>query len=275
MVSATAAIESLSSMSTSLDIRQCLWNGVAACTTACVVAPLIACFDEAITRSSNGDENLWVVLRQRGMDIVQHPLQFGQSLAFRWVLFVYAATYFAANTVAPLSSLGFLATVIVTLVNMTCGIAKDSAFAKMFATSKEGGNNNNSKTPLSAFLVWFARDLVSFTFVLTLPQVIHQATNLDLRVSKFATPILAQYLTTPLHLLGLSLVNNRSTTKTLSQHWHAAILSGGYLSTVTARQMRIIPPYSIGGLLNGWILSLGENVLATTTTGGSTSSPAP
>ena len=271
MVSAAAAIESFTAAASSVDIRPIAWNGLAASTTALVVAPLIACFDEAITRSANNkntDETLWGVVRQRGTEIVQHPWQFLQSRAFQWVFLVYAATYWAANTVAPLQW-GFLATVIVTLVNMTCGIAKDSAFAKMFANADGKTNNNNNKTPLGAFLVWFARDLVSFTFVLTLPQVIHKATKLDLRLAKFATPILAQYFTTPLHLLGLSLVNRP--TATLAQHWREAILCDGYLSTVTARQMRIIPPYSIGGLLNGWILSLGEKVLVTA----SSTSPAP
>jgi len=268
-----------------LDTRQLAVRGLAAASTALVVAPLIACFDEAITRASNGSENVWVVLAQRLRTVASHPVQFVASPAFRWVWMVYAATYFAANLVQPLS-IGFAATVLVTLVNMTCGIAKDAAYATMFQQQQEIPNSNrrrrrpkktnelattttkkSSSTPLSALLVWFARDLVSFTFVLTLPELISQAApKLDLRLTKFATPVVAQYFTTPLHLLGLSLVNDNANSsdtnsssgssnskKTVAQHLKAAV-GGSYFSTVTARQLRIIPPYSVGGLLNGWIL---------------------
>lgn len=139
-------------------------------------------------------------------------------------------------------------------VNMTCGIAKDSAYARMFSTSKS--TTIKTKTPLSAYVIWFARDLLSFTFVLTLPEVISKLSQVDLSIAKFATPILAQFFTTPLHLWGLSLVNRPGST---FGEQLKAVFSDGYFSTVAARQMRIIPPYSIGGLLNGWILNLGKS----------------
>jgi len=228
-------------------------NGLAAAATALTVAPLIACFDEAITRSAAG-ENLWVVLAQRLCNICAHPIEFFTSAAFAWVWIVYAATYATSNVVGPLK-IGFAATIIVTLVNMTCGIAKDSAYAKMFSSSSKDPGAK-TKTPIPAFLIWFCRDLLSFTFVLTLPEVISKAMQVDLSLTKFATPVIAQYFTTPLHLMGLSFVNDPGST--FGKHLKAAFCDG-YLSTVTARQMRIIPPYSVGGLLNGWILSLGES----------------
>lgn len=78
-------------------------------------------------------------------------------------------------------------------------------------------------------------------------------------LAKFATPVLAQYFTTPLHLLGVNMCNmpGASLSKQLGAIW------GGFFSTCFARQLRIIPPYSIGGLLNTKLLSAAPLLLST------------
>lgn len=176
---------------------------------------------------------------------------------------VYSATYLAANGLRSVGTttgvpLGFIATVIVTLVNTGCGIAKDSAFAEMFGSSgSKGAEPKAKKMPPAVFAIWFLRDLVSFTFVLTLPDVpAKKISRIDVSTARFLTPVLAQYFTTTLHLLGLSLVNLPGAP--LREELKACF-GEGYFSTVAARQMRIIPPYSIGGILNGLILRLGND----------------
>lgn len=121
--------------------------------------------------------------------------------------------------------------------------------AKMFGS--KGSKDAGSKTPTLAFFIWFLRDLVAFTFILTLPPIITARMGIAEELAKFATPVLAQYFTTPLHLLGFNMCNMPSATigKQL------AAIRPGFFSTVAARQMRIIPPYSIGGVLNGRLLS--------------------
>ena len=63
--------------------------------------------------------------------------------------------------------------------------------------------------------------------------------------------MLGQYFTTPLHVLGVNMCNMPGAT--LGQQ--LARVGPGLPSTVLARQMRIIPPYSIGGVLNSHFLS--------------------
>lgn len=250
MGSSTDILSSSTSSLSSLP-SQLAWDGVAAAGTALAVAPLIAAFDEAITRSAAG-ENLWLALGNRIRNIVLQPAEFLRSIGFRWMWIVYAATYVTANGLKSVErctsiQLGFLATLFVTLVNMSCGIAKDSAYATLFGTTSK------QKTPLPAFCVWFLRDLVAFTFILTLPPVVAKMhPQMTLGRAKFLTPILAQYFTTPLHLLGFHMVNKPEAS--LLQQIGA--VRQGFFSTVAARQMRILPPYSIGGVLNGWILGL-------------------
>jgi len=169
-----------------------------------------------------------------------------------WI--VYAATYGTANSLKSIEAalhvkLGFVATLLVTLVNMSCGIAKDAAYAKMFGAkdAKDGG----SRTPALAFVIWFVRDLVAFTFILTLPPLITARLGVAEELAKFATPVVAQYFTTPLHLLGFNMCNMPGAT--IGRQ--LAAIQPGFFSTVAARQLRIIPPYSIGGVLNGRLLS--------------------
>lgn len=119
----------------------------------------------------------------------------------------------------------------------------------MFGSKSAKGGQ--SHTPRLALLIWFLRDLVAFTFILTLPAVITARLGIAEEVAKFATPVLAQYFTTPLHLLGFNMCNKP--TASLAQQ--LADIKPGFFSTVAARQMRIIPPYSIGGVLNGRLLS--------------------
>ena len=148
----------------------------AAALTAFAVAPLIAAFDEAITRSAAG-ESLWGSLGVRLGSILGMPAEFFSSAAFIWMWIVYAATYATTNSLKSIEAvfgvrLGFLATLCVTVVNMSCGIAKDAAFAQLFGS--KGGKDGAQKTPTSAYVTWFLRDLLAFTFILTLPPIISQ-----------------------------------------------------------------------------------------------------
>jgi len=230
-------------------------DAASAALTSLAVAPLIAAFDEAITRSAAG-ENLWAALGKRLFSIVSQPGEFFGSVAFTWMWIVYAATYATSNSLRSIEAvlldrpLGFIVTLCVTSVNMACGIAKDSAYAKLFG-SKAGKDGKPIKTPLSAYITWFLRDLLAFTFILTLPPIITQHVGVHPELAKFSTPVLAQYFTTPLHLLGFNMCNMPGA----SMRQLLLAMRPGFFSTVAARQLRIIPPYSIGGILNGKLLA--------------------
>ena len=238
---------------------------VAASITATLVAPLITAFDEAITRSASG-ENLWAALGQRIGSIILKPANFFTSTPFLWMFFVYAATYTASNSFKsltaavelPAAMASSVVTLLTALVNTTCGIAKDAAYAKMFGTksSKDGAQ---PKIPPLAYATWFLRDLTAFAFILSLPPIIAAQLSINEGVAKFSTPILAQYFTTPLHVLGVNMCNMPGARFSAQ----LAAVRTGFFSTVTARQLRIIPPYSIGGVVNSQLLSFAPFVLAT------------
>ena len=158
----------------------------AAAITALAVAPLIAAFDEAITRSAAG-ENLWAALGCRLGAIVTNPAEYFTSVAFKWMWMVYAATYLASNGLKSVQSvtginLGFAATVMVTMVNMSCGIAKDAAYANLFGT--KGATNGGTSTPTKAYITWFLRDLIAFTFILTLPPIVEDVVSVPEDLAK-------------------------------------------------------------------------------------------
>ena len=89
-------------------------------------------------------------------------------------------------------------------------------------------------------------------FILTLPPIIKAQFGLPMDLAKFTTPILAQYFTTPMHLFGINMCNMPGA----SAAAQFLAMRPSFFSTVAARQMRIIPPYSIGGILNGKLLSV-------------------
>lgn len=191
----------------------------AAAITAAVVAPLIAAIDEAITRSaSGGDKSLWDPLLLRLKSIFISPCLFFASKAFQWMWLVYAITYLTASGLRTIQdafglSLGIFATVLLTIINVSLNIAKDSAFSQMFGCDEDGC----MITPKRAYVTWFLRDLIAFTFILTLPPIVSSTLGLNLAMSYFFVPIVGQYFTTPLHLLGFSLCNMPDASKSRCQ----------------------------------------------------------
>ena len=64
--------------------------------------------------------------------------------------------------------------------------------------------------------------------------------------SQLSTPVISQIFTTPFHLLGLLIYNQRDG----SILKHAETLAATYPSTALLRMLRIIPAFSVGGVVN-------------------------
>ena len=88
------------------------------------------------------------------------------------------------------------------------GLVK-SAYSKLFGCDEDGC----VITPRSAYMMWFLRDVTAWTFILTLPPVISSTLGIHLALSYFVVPILGQFFTTPLHLLGFSMCNRPEASK--------------------------------------------------------------
>jgi len=224
---------------------------VASGLAAVTAAPLVAILDEAVTLSAAGKKNLWNAIGDKLVEVAKSPVSFFVSAPFIWMWAVYALTYASANaaeTIASVAGLNPATAVLVcsTMVNMVMCLLKDSAFARMYGgDGKKDDDDNTAKLSSTVLSVWFVRDIVTQFFVFTIPLLLlGKAPDLIVRLG---APVLAQYVTTPFHLLGMRLYNLPRGTSVSSQ-WKP--VKGMLFSTICARQMRIFPAFSVSGVLN-------------------------
>ena len=267
-------------------------------------------------------------------------LQNFYSVPFRWLSFVYAMTYTAANTADTLSTQVFHmptsaipVLVASTTVNTVACIAKDAAFAKLYGTSSTTSSSSTSKkkqqqeqmnekddyfaeeeekamsttsttttassqqqqkqVPAASYVVWLMRDILTAFSAFTLPPLLMDSSfHVPAIWSRLAGPVIAQYVTTPLHLTGLAMYNlqpkapaasagagtgiddgddddDTSTTTThTGDYWRTVITTvlKQFPDTVVARQLRILPAFSFGGIANSAIREWAQHYHYHTTT---------
>ena len=227
--------------------------GAAVC-AGCICAPLVAVIDEAITLSAAGKKELWPAIGSKLKSIAKAPIAFFSSPSFLWLWAVYAVTYLAANSVETIAkavgrSPATPVLLCSTVANMGMCLAKDAAFAKMFGGGASTGKDDEKKTKAgmspTVLALWFGRDVITQFFVFTLPILLLGRVP-DI-VCRLSAPVAAQYFTTPLHVLGIRLYSLPEGT-TIGSQW--AAMRGSLASTVVARQMRIFPAFSVGGVVN-------------------------
>jgi hypothetical protein len=168
--------------------------------------------------------------------------------------FVYSVTYLAANSIDTISeSFGMNPAIPVLIASTTANtiacITKDAAFARMF-----GKPQGKKKVPVSSYVVWLGRDLITAFSAFTLPPML-VAYHVPALLSRLAGPVVAQYFTTPLHLAGLAFYNlspGESVLDTVKEQLPA---------TVVARQLRILPAFSLGTIANSFLRDLAHNAL--------------
>lgn len=237
-----------------MDLAPILASDAAAAAGAAITAaPLVAVIDEAITLSAAGKKGLWKAIGDKLSSIAGAPISFFGSVSFVWLWAVYAVTYATANgmeTIAKAAGANPATPVLLcsTLANLGMCLMKDAAFARMYGGASEKKDDDATKTAgLSnkVLALWAGRDAVTQFFVFTMPMLLSGRVP-DL-VTRLSAPVMAQYITTPLHLLGIRLFSLPLGTTVASQ-WAAvkAIL----FQTIIARQMRIFPAFSVGGVVN-------------------------
>uniref|UniRef100_A0A7S2HQZ1 Uncharacterized protein n=1 Tax=Haptolina brevifila TaxID=156173 RepID=A0A7S2HQZ1_9EUKA len=231
---------------------------VAAVCASLSVSPVVTAMDRAITRNASGAQKLWPALVEGLIELARRPLTNMVSTPTRWLVLVYSATYAAANSVNSLCAHFDVSPMLPVLVastagNMTTGIAKDRAFARMYGVVAP------KAMPMRSYGLFFTRDVMAMAFIFTLPPIVAprikeavESGALPMSVksaslaTQLSTPVISQVFTTPLHLLGLSIYN--ATDAPLSKH--LATLRETYPPTVLLRMIRIIPAFSVGGVVN-------------------------
>ena len=124
----------------------------------------------------------------------------------------------------------------------------DRAFARMY------GVISPRPMPWASYGLFFSRDLLAMAFIFSLPPIVSPLIKERSGLSKqratvatqLATPVISQLFTTPLHLVGLSIYNHANG----GVGKHMETLRTTYPSTVVLRMLRIIPAFSVGGVVN-------------------------
>jgi hypothetical protein len=252
------------------------------------VAPFLTIVDKAIVQRAAGSHTSWTSGLESMRVIARNPIRYIKSPTFLLMWGVYASTYSTANSLktytehcqhqeerrqttttttnptttstpsssttvgAPLSGLTvFLGT---TVVNSGGSLIKDRAYARMFGTVAK------RSVPKITYGLWMTRDFLVIGSSFVLPDLcashLHKKYDYDKdkakQVAQVTIPVAMQFIAGPLQLLGLDCYNRSLSEMTTRQAVleRGRFLSNGFTSIVSARIARIVPGYSIGGVLN-------------------------
>lgn len=136
-----------------------------------------------------------------------------------------------------------------TLVNMSLCIYKDRAFTRMF------GLTAARPLPLATYGLFASRDALTVAASFNAPEIVsavllrygavRDKRNADV-VAQLACPAAVQFLSTPVHLLGLDLYNRPGA----STGQRITLVGREYFKSAIARIGRIGPAFGIGGIGN-------------------------
>ena len=235
-------------------LKRIICDAVASMMSGFSVAPFVTIIDKGITQNASGAKNLWKSIGLSIQFLLKHPLQFFSKPEYRWIYSVYTSTYLSANLISSLCSayninpdlpkfIGVSAT------NITMSILKDRAFAKLFGTKVP------ESVPIQSLGCWMTRDCLTILFSFIVPARLALYFQREFKMAKKKSevicqlfcPVFLQIFSTPLHLLGLDLYNNKVS---LFQQ-RVQFVKREYVKSVAARMMRIFPAFGLGGICNG------------------------
>lgn len=222
---------------------------------AVAVAPGIAIVDQAVTeKTADKNVNLFKSAFSNLKSLFTSPIKFVTKPTFMFVCFVYGMTYVAANCITSLCAFNqkdpFLYKLGgTTAVNMTLGVLKDRYFAQKFS----GGPVK--KFPAISWSLFIIRDSMTIGAGFSLPplvssllykkKIVHKKSTAD-KVSQLLTPMAAQFVLTPVHILALDFYNNKVST------WGSRlkVISSIYVEATVIRFGRVLCAYGIAGIFN-------------------------
>lgn len=218
--------------------------------------------------------------------MVTRPGSFFLTTPFLLIYTLYTTTYLTANAIDTVTSTvrnqpfstvfpGTAKFVTTTSVNMAICIYKDARFAKIFGPSSPSSSSSSSsssnptaaaaaaaataakKIPKISYGLFCLRDSVTIFASFNVPALIAPSIPdsfapspaLKLSVAQFACPALMQFVSTPMHLLGLDLYN-RQPPGGLGWRARLARVRRDYVPSSFARMGKIVPAYGVGGVVN-------------------------
>ena len=237
-----------------LEANEVLSDVLAAAGTALCVAPAISILDQAIVQNASGAKNLKNSMLDSFTQMVKKPATFARSPAFLLLWGVYGGTYMAVNLATSVfdkmnatdQQRGMVKFVGVSSVNIGLNVSKDRLFATMF------GNGVPRPVPMKSIGTFALRDSMTvFASFNLAPMVAESLAGAEVAgartIAQLVCPVAMQWLSAPLHLLGLNWYNQPTVA---SSSERTSFVKKEFFSTALARSARIFPAFGIAPLIN-------------------------
>ena len=230
-------------------------------TASLLVSPLVSIIDKAIVQEITGIGSLMTSMGDACKEMVFKPKTFFSGLSFRLTFGVYFGTYAVANlseaaldffNMEDESTRKFYKVGSASAANIGLLAWRDSVFAREFS----GGNSASkpAKTPLRTVSLFAVRDCVTMTATFYVAPKVSQHLVDDYGWNKnraeitsaLTIPVIAQFLTAPLHIHALDFYSRPSATTAE----RFARIKEEMGKICFARGLRILPAFGIGSYSN-------------------------
>jgi hypothetical protein len=205
-------------------------------------------------------------LKKSARELLLKPHHFLTSKPFALIFTLYFGTYFTANTIDTVSSArtqtpfssttaGTQKFAFTSASNLALCLYKDNKFTQLFGTP-----GSKRPVPLPTFALFTVRDCLTIFASFNLPPLF--APKLEEKmgeevtkyvsgasVAQFVTPAAIQFVSTPLHLLGLDLYN-RPEARMGGKEGRVGKVVMNWGKSALARICRIVPAFGVGGVVN-------------------------
>ncbi|TDZ18218.1 putative membrane protein [Colletotrichum orbiculare MAFF 240422] len=234
-----------------------------------LVAPIVSIIDRSIMENASGRRSLGECVKSCLRELLLRPHHVVFSKPFALIFALYGGTYLTANTLdTAVSTIQNRSPSHVTAgtekfaassaANIGICMYKDQVFVRMFGPPGVVPR----AVPMVSYALFGLRDCLTIFASFNVPPRVGPWLNermgeelrkkvSGLTVVQFAAPAMVQFVSTPLHLLGLDVYNRPNTAATpvsARDRWHTVAKNWG-ISTM-ARICRIIPAYGVGGVVN-------------------------
>ena len=220
--------------------------------------------------------------------MLTHPAGFFRSTPFLLIYTLYTSTYLTANAIDTVTSTlrnksfstvfpGTAKFITTTAVNMGICVYKDARFAKLFGAKTPPPSSSSpsaspplepsppaschpsgtAKVPRISYALFCLRDSITIFASFNIPPLIAPSIpdsvaatpGMKAAMAQFACPALMQFVSTPMHLLGLDLYN-RQPPGGLGWRERMSRIRRDYVPSCFARMGKIVPAYGVGGVAN-------------------------
>lgn len=215
--------------------------------------------------NASGRRSLAASLRSSFSSLLLRPQTILWSKPFALIFMLYGGTYLTANTLDTANSTvkNKPATTVTSgpakfasssAANIGLCIYKDQVFVRLF------GPPGVAPRPvtLPSYILFAARDCLTIFASFNLPPILgpaftqHTSERIQRYMSgqtmaQFAAPAAVQFISTPVHLLGLD-IYNREGRLGWADRWRA--VRKNWAVSTAARICRIVPAFGVGGVVN-------------------------